>query len=238
MSAVQRFYKDHWPPQMFPLFVQFLRFVLYNNFVQCDQDIFHQIFGLAMGTPAAPDLANITLAEIETQLLSGQPQVLLFVRYIDDIFGVYKGRETEAKDAILPMYNSLNLTLTVTTSCSTVDMLDLVIFKGPRFSTQGYLDIRTHQKSMNKYLYLPARSAHPLHSQKGFFKAELQRYVVACSSHTDYRLLTNLFFKRLRSRSYPPKFLGGLFSSVRYSDRQSLLHTGTKHTSHRPPLIF
>ncbi|CAM9675154.1 unnamed protein product [Discosporangium mesarthrocarpum] len=87
-------------------------------------------------------------------------------------------------------------------------------------------------------LYLPARSAHPLHSQKGFIKAELQRYVVTCSSHTDYLRLTNLFFKRLRSRGYPPKFLGGLFSSVHYSDRQSLLQTGTIHTSHRPPLIF
>ncbi|CAN0504279.1 unnamed protein product, partial [Discosporangium mesarthrocarpum] len=57
---------------MFPLFVRFLKFVL-HNFVQFDQDIFHQIFGLAMGTPAAPDLANITLAEIETELLSDQP---------------------------------------------------------------------------------------------------------------------------------------------------------------------
>ncbi|CAN0233233.1 unnamed protein product [Discosporangium mesarthrocarpum] len=45
MSAVKRFYKDFWPPQMFSLFVRFLRFVLHNNFVQFDQDVFHQIFG-------------------------------------------------------------------------------------------------------------------------------------------------------------------------------------------------
>ncbi|CAN0513808.1 unnamed protein product, partial [Discosporangium mesarthrocarpum] len=148
MSAVERYYKDLWPPQMFPLFVRFLRFVLHNNYVQFDQDVFHQIFGLAMGTPAAPDLADIRLAEIETELLPNQPHILFFVRYIDDIFGVYKGSETETMDTILlPMYNSLNLTLTMTTSCATVDMLDLVIFKGPRFSTHGFFDIRTHQKS-------------------------------------------------------------------------------------------
>ncbi|CAN0503237.1 unnamed protein product, partial [Discosporangium mesarthrocarpum] len=61
-----------------------------------------------------------------------------------------------------------------------------------------------------------------------------------CSNHADYLRLAHLFFKRLRSRGYPPGFLGRLFSSVHYSDRQSLLHTGitNTNTSRRPPLIF
>ncbi|CAN0198137.1 unnamed protein product, partial [Discosporangium mesarthrocarpum] len=131
-----------------------------------------------MGTPAAPDLANVTLAEIEASRVSNMELLLLFVRYIDDIFAVYAGTREDTQSPIQPMYDSLNLKLTIETSYSQMDMLDLAIFKGPRFLSSGILDIRTHQKTMNKYLYLPSRSAHPLYSKTGFIKAELKRYVM------------------------------------------------------------
>ncbi|CAM9435896.1 unnamed protein product, partial [Discosporangium mesarthrocarpum] len=136
------------------------------------------------------------------------------------------------------MYNSLNLKLTIETSYSFMDMLDLVIFKGRRFLPCGILDIHAHQKSMNKYLYLPSRSAHPLHSKMGFIKAELKEYVVTCSSPIDFVRQANLFFKRLQDRGYPPGLLARLFRQVQYRDRSKFLLTTTSNTSQRSPLIF
>lgn len=39
-----------------------------------------------MGTPSAPDLANVTLALSETSFLEQRPRFKLFHGYIDDIF--------------------------------------------------------------------------------------------------------------------------------------------------------
>ncbi|CAN0214154.1 unnamed protein product, partial [Discosporangium mesarthrocarpum] len=75
-------------PHVPPFLVKFLQYVLQNNYVRFDADIFQQIFGLTMGTPAAPDLANITLAEIEASIVSNMEPLLLFVRYIDDFCSI------------------------------------------------------------------------------------------------------------------------------------------------------
>ncbi|CAN0338464.1 unnamed protein product, partial [Discosporangium mesarthrocarpum] len=109
---------------------------------------------------------------------------------------------------------------------------------GPRFLSSGILDIRTHQKTMNKDLCLPSWSAHPLHSKTGFIKAELKRYVVTCSSPIDFARQANLFFKRLRDCGYPPGLLARLFRQIQYRDRSKFLSTTNNNTSQRPPLIF
>ncbi|CAM9740937.1 unnamed protein product [Discosporangium mesarthrocarpum] len=91
---------------------------------------------------------------------------------------------------------------------------------------------------MNMYLYLPSRSAHPLHSKTGFIKAELKRYVVTCSSPIDFARQANLFFTRLRDRGYPPGLLARLFRQVHYRDCSKFLSTTNNNTSQCPPLIF
>ncbi|CAN0446030.1 unnamed protein product, partial [Discosporangium mesarthrocarpum] len=144
----------------------------------------------------------------------------------------------DTHSAIQPMHDSLNLMLTIETSYSQMDMLDLVIFKGPCFLSCGVLDIRTHQKTMNKYVYLPSRSAHPLHSKTDFINAELKRYVVTCSSPIDFARQANLFFTRLRDRGYPPGLLARLFRQVQYRDRSKFLLTTDNKHSQRPPLIL
>jgi hypothetical protein len=68
-----------------------------------------------------------------------------------------------------------------------VEFLDLVIIKDMRVEGEKVpIYVRTHQKVMNKYLYLPFSSHHPFHVFKGMIKGELIRYVKTNTYEADY----------------------------------------------------
>lgn len=101
--------------------------------------------------------------------------------------------------------------------------MDVRVHKGQRFRERGILDMETYQKSLNKYLYVPFCSYHPVHCKKGFITSELKRYLIRSSDALSFSKLRQLFFDRLLARGYPNRFLRPLFESVCYSARDSLL---------------
>ena len=70
--------------------------VLENNVFRFGTQIYSQIKGTCMGTPMAPNYANIFMAEFEENMLdeyekkTGQ-RPLIWWRYIDDIFCIWTG---------------------------------------------------------------------------------------------------------------------------------------------------
>lgn len=90
MIATREHYGLNWPVQIYHFLERILNFVLKNGYVQFDGKIFVQHKGLAMGTPSAPILANITLAMNERQLLEKYSQIYLSRRYIEDVFCIVK----------------------------------------------------------------------------------------------------------------------------------------------------
>lgn len=67
-----------------PLLIQFSRLVFESEF---GDDIFHQTFGIAMGTPFAVTAANALTYYLEKDLVTQfSSNLLLYKRFIDDIF--------------------------------------------------------------------------------------------------------------------------------------------------------
>ena len=67
--------------------VKMAQFVLKNNFVEIDSDVFQQMPDAAIGTKFAPPYACIFMDQIETKFLRTQNfQPMVWFRYIDDIF--------------------------------------------------------------------------------------------------------------------------------------------------------
>lgn len=72
------------------------------------------------------------------------------------------------------------------------------------------------QKKLNAYLYIPWNSCHSLESKRAWVKGELIRYVRICSREQDFMEICLLFFKRLRERGYPPRWLLRTFEDIEY----------------------
>ena len=68
--------------------IELLHWVLVNNFLKFNNDIYLQKYGTAMGTPAAVEYANTVLYFIEHSILDSYKPIL-YLRYIDDIFAIF-----------------------------------------------------------------------------------------------------------------------------------------------------
>ena len=90
-----------------PLLIQLARLVFDNNYLcsEFSPDIFHQVFGIAMGTPFAVTAANAFMFHHEKDIVEYYSQYLkLYKRFIDDIFAIWCG----PKGTLLEFLNALN----------------------------------------------------------------------------------------------------------------------------------
>jgi len=93
-----------------------LKYINRNNyFATNDTYQYHQKSGLAMGGPASSTIVNLYLAfEEKTMFRNASPQMLLYKRYVDDIFMIFRASRSEL-DRILAgiSYGLLKLSLEV-----------------------------------------------------------------------------------------------------------------------------
>jgi hypothetical protein len=159
---------------------------------------------------------------------------LFYGRYIDDIFLIFKGTEMELKSFLNSFDThrafSTQLKITWTYSKDSIEFLDLVIHSKP-----GTLLLSTHQKALNKYLYIPFCSYHPKENKIGFIKAELIRYIRNSSTYSAFATMARKFFLRLRTRGYPPRFLLWVFGQISYQDRPKYL--APSQSTYDPALV-
>ena len=215
-----------------PLLIQLARLVFDNNYLSSEfsPDIFHQVFGIAMGTPFAVTVANAFMFHHEKDIVEYYSQHLrLYKRFIDDIFAIWcgpKGTLLEFLDALNNKNDRIKLTYCI--SKSSISFLDLFLYKD---TFSNVLQFSTFQKPLNKYLYIPYESFHPSSNKKAFIKGELIRYARNSSSFNSFSETRDKFWKRLRVRGYPFRFLLPLFCEIRYSDRKKWLCKKPKNRS-------
>jgi Reverse transcriptase (RNA-dependent DNA polymerase) len=217
-----------------------LALVLNENYVTFREKVYQQTNGTAMGSPMAPNFANLYMYQIEkkTVQLFKHKGLAFYTRFIDDIFAIFNGTRKEAMEFIQAM-NSLHPTIKIThqISLESVPFLDVTITKGHRYKAKGILDISIHQKELNKYLYLPYHSYHTIAQKLGFIKGEAIRYVRLNSSKDKYDELLQLFIERLQRRGYPLNFIQKALKDIDYNKRTEYL---TPHNKEEKfiPLIF
>lgn len=219
--------------------VRLLHTNINHNYFEFASLIFQQIKGTAMGAAYSPTIANIYMSvTIRRFLRTQRTQPLLLKRYIDDIIMIWTDTENKLRDFLTDL-NQFNpaLQYTFQVSSSSVDFLDLTIYKGPSFPTNNILDTKTYQKPHNLYQYLHYSSNHQREVYKSIILGELARYVRTNTSEVNYEALKNLFKQRLLSRGYPKKFIDTVSASVSYSDRPQLLRQSpTPQPKYYPPI--
>jgi hypothetical protein len=208
--------------------------ILKFNVFRYHDGFYLQIKGTAMGSSFAPSFANLFLYGLEKVFASSWRHLFFYKRYIDDIFFVVRKGFSSLFVNILNRFYEGVIVFTCEIGEESVNFLDLVIFKGDRFSDSNRLDFKVFQKTTNLYQYIPFSSEHPLATKEGFIKGELVRYAVNSSTYSCFREIRQLFFFRLRARGYPSPLLLRNFSLVSYSIRLSKLYPLAKIDRGRP----
>jgi hypothetical protein len=191
--------------------LRLLKFVFSNNYFLYNDKPYSQYDGIAMGTPCAPELANLYLALKFDRLALELHSISLFKRYIDDVFGIIHIPIDKFIKFHIPRLQAaaLPLTFTYSTNDSYVDFLDLTVF-----INNNSIFTKVYQKPLNLYSYLPPSTMHPPATISGFIKGEITRYHRLTSLDSDKDMITNLFFQRLIKRGYKRNFLQTIFSNT------------------------
>jgi hypothetical protein len=160
-------------PRWAHLAVDITRALFDHGYSMFDGTAFQQKSGIAMGTNAAPPLANCYLTPYEEEFSRLKELICLYKRFIDDGFSITRSFDTAVE--IIRTLKQSGLDFTFEISSKSVHFLDLEIYKGPLFESTGLLSFKTYRKSMNKFLYLPAFSSHHPSTIRSWVYAEILR---------------------------------------------------------------
>jgi hypothetical protein len=197
-----------------------LRSLLHNtlcqNYFEFHGKFYRQVNGTAMGTKMAPAYANTYLRSKEEPWLESEPlanNILLFRRYLDDLFLVFDddGRKVQEligrlREAFLP------LELTVKTSTTSMVFLDVTVRVN---HMTGKFESSMYRKETASNCMIPFNSAHPPHCLNNIPANEFDRIERLCSRATDSGRFKLLTVKRALSSGYAPKPLKRLLRGPR-----------------------
>ena len=152
-----------------------------NNFT-LNQENFIQVKGTAMGTRAAPNVANVYMGRLEEKFVYQTDwfgYIIDWVRFIDDIFLIWNGYN-DSLTAFIEYLNGVvpSIKFTHEVSHNSVNFLDTKVIK----DTRGNISTDVYQKPTDTQSYLHWTSAHPPHLKYSIPYSQALRLRRICSS--------------------------------------------------------
>lgn len=183
--------------------------VLTSNFFLFKEEYYLQIKGTAMGSTMAPNYANLYMGFFENNFVLNSEvnpyfnNVLLYQRFIDDVFILWKGDERSLR--LFHQYlNSVNdhLSFTLDFDQSQISFLDvLVIRDGANLQTDLF------RKPTDRNTILRGDSYHPSHLIKSLPISQFHRARRICSSDQRYASQASDLSQRFQERGYKQQWV-------------------------------
>jgi hypothetical protein len=207
IEKTTKMYQAHTPQQQ-QINETALRSILYNTLTQniftFNDQHYRQIHGTAMGTIMAPTYANCYLRyleEIEKPL--NNPNLILHLRYIDDILGIYDNQNNDFNNFLTSLTSTyLPLTLNVEHSNESINFLDLTITID---KINKKLKTKLYQKPEKTKPLIRADSNHPQHTLTNILTNELYRRTSLCSHNSDKLAETTKLIQESIKQKYPTR---------------------------------
>lgn len=205
-----------------------------NNFVFND-DNYIQINGASMGTKCAPTYSSLFMGKFEeiNILPRIRNSILIYVRYIDDIFFIWKGTEEE----LLKFFAEINLIHPTikfdhTFSKKTTNFLDSkVSIIGNRLSTSVFT------KPTDRKAYLHSKSYHPKSTKDSIAFSQATRLKRLCTEDVEFREATDRLKKDLINRGYKEEKITEEINRASIQNRETLLTYKERESNNRTPLV-
>ena len=158
LAVAEKLRSDSGKSPIAKFILDLLKLVLHNMNFEFNGEHFLQMGGTAMGTPLAPNYANLFMDRFETIALAGYHlKPLTWLRFINDIFMIW----THGEDSLLKFINYLNslhpsIKFTHEFSHSSISFLDTTV----KFNQERELITTLYNKPTDTHLYLHYTSAH------------------------------------------------------------------------------
>ncbi|CAJ0918423.1 unnamed protein product [Ranitomeya imitator] len=207
-----------------------LEFALTHNFFMFKEVLYLQLQGTAMGAAFAPSYANLFMGSWEraiflTDVIPLIEKVCTWVRFIDDIFVIWQGSETDLTSFIqLLNDNSLNIKLTCKYSQTNIDFLDTKIFKGE----DGLLHTEVFRKETSVNSVLHAASSHPRPLKDSIPYGQFLRTKRICSTESSFQTQSLELAQRFSQRGYSNRIIRRSWSKANNKPRSELLQPRNK----------
>eukprot|EP00978_Attheya_sp_CCMP212_P037631 scaffold179174_cov28-Attheya_sp.AAC.1 len=163
-----------------------------------------------MGTPVACAYATITFGIHENRLIlpKYQKYFKLFVRFIDDVFGVWTGPSDEWINFKHDMDKCGLLRWELLEPCNSVVFLDLSIT-----INRDNMEIKTrsNEKDLNLHLYIPPQSAHPPGVLRSLIFGRLRQFYNLNSNIKNFQHADKNFYTYVLKRGYNEELVQQIF---------------------------
>ena len=197
---------------------------LKNNYFTFDGKVYRQKGGVATGNKMAPPYACIAMGDYEERIFNSQNDmldlVLLWKRFIDDIFLLFKGSKREC-EIFLEWLNSIMpgvINLKCNFSEDTLEFLDLkIMIRNGRLETELYV------KPTNLQLFLDYTSNHPTHCKDAIVYCQALRVVERCSELGSAQPHLENLRSKFIDRKYPTELVEKQFEKAKSKDRKALI---------------
>ena len=197
-------------------FFSLIRLCVSSTIFQFNNKGFAQKEGVAMGSPLSPVLANLCMEFVEREILNRcdiEIKPLLWVRYVDDIFIVFKGNEDQLKK-LIDISNSILPSIKFTTEVE-VDFklffLDVLVF---RDCNNNNFKFSVYRKATNSESYIHFYSFHSNGIKSNIIMNFALRALRICEpEYLDSEL--NHIFATFRGLRYPSHFIERAISRAR-----------------------
>ena len=206
-----------------------MEWIMTNSWVQYNNGYYHQVKGLAMGTPAAPVIANLYCAAVEALMNASYglhySLHLKWFRYLDDILII--ADDEQWLDHFVKNY-------TIVASPSTLRLIRGDIGHNVKFLDleiihfQSYLGlymVKPFDKPNNRHIYTDPDTFYPWHYIYGWLQGENIRLIRASSYRDDWLSARLQFVNFLKRRNYDEKLIKEILDKNDHNERAKFLHT-------------
>lgn len=216
LSITRKFLLQYYTDILYINFLlQLLSICLWCNDFTYNDTCYKQTQGIAMGANFAPTLANLYMADFEERFTSFYTSVspCFYVRYIDDIFGVFEGTLAQFHEYATAL-NALDHTvkLIFSSSFTHATFLDATVYKD--FGFKNILCVAPHIKETSSMQLIHKTSAHTSHTKKATIQAEILRFLKLSTNWHSFNTTIGLLFSALQVQGYTPTYLRKLKRSA------------------------
>ncbi len=227
---METFYQGALPLSLHDL-RQMFTFILKHNYFEFDNKYYLQVHGTAMGSPFAPNFANIFMHNCESKILTTAPEQktpLVWKRFIDDIFLVW----THGKESLLTFLNHCNqcfptIKFTAEHSLQETNFLDTTIY----FNEGGILESTLFVKKQDICTLLHNNSFHPKSCKKGIIYSQALRYRRIITNNEQLEEKLETLRDNLIRRGYNLSEIKTQFNKIRQYSQSDLLFNNNKQTT-------